>query len=420
MIRKLTLFLIVSAPLAIFAAETHFSVTAEKRHNTLLALADHDVGSGWRQWWGRRGITTSSHYTMDLLGNPIGGRSQGFAHAGSLGIDFMAHLDRIYGWKGWIAYWGFTWRTGSNLSRTKIGNQFPVAQVYGGETWRLNLLYMKKTFCNGDASFKFGRLQGGDDFLQNPLYYKYVSNAFCGNPIGIFFNTYFTAYPNATWGAYAEWKPLKRLLWKVAIYNANADVNKNQYNGFNFQFKNSEGIQWISEVTYLHRQEKEECGLPGNYKCALYYYTGKFDRHLGGTTRGNYGYYFLIDQMIYRIEGNRGITPFAALLFAPDDRNTFPFFFTSGFVFSGVIPCRPRDTSSFGVAYGTYSSELRQSQRLNNERTQNYEMVIELNHAFHISPKLVIQPDLQYIIHPKGYHDVENALVIGAQVSISF
>ncbi|MCB1113076.1 MAG: carbohydrate porin, partial [Chlamydiia bacterium] len=422
-----------------FAGDHAFSGMREERHAELARTfteewdqqknsycdRKHLFGDwrGWRKYWAKRGVTVTSSYVVDMLGNPVGGMHQGAAYTGSYGIDALYDLEKIHGLRGWEFYIAGTWRAGTNLSKTKIGNQFPVAQVYGGQTWRLGELYFQNTGPGERWHFKFGRLEAGNNFLQNPLYYSYVSNAFDGNPISVFFNVYFTAYPNATWGVYFDYKITPRILAKFAVYNANADVNRNVYNGFNFHFTNTQGTQYITEWTYLVNQEPCDIGLPGNYKVGYFYYPAVYDKFLGGEVRGNYGYYFLFDQMIYRPCGpgtDQGLTPFVALLFFPEDRNTFPFFFTSGLVYNGLIPWRCNDVAAFGVAYGSYSSDLRQQERQQMLETQNFEMIIEANYKIVMTPWFYIQPDLQYIIKPKGYDSIEDAMVIGFQSGLTF
>jgi len=50
----------------------------------------------------------------------------------------------------------------------------------------------------------------------------------------------------------------------------------------------------------------------------------------------------------------------------------------------------------------------------------DYEIVIEVTYQAQITPWLVIQPDLQYIIHPGGTRDPGNALILGGRASITF
>jgi porin len=50
---------------------------------------------------------------------------------------------------------------------------------------------------------------------------------------------------------------------------------------------------------------------------------------------------------------------------------------------------------------------------------QNFEALIELNHWFQVNPWLIIVPDLQYVIKPRGLGTIKNAWVVGAQISIT-
>lgn len=382
--------------------------------------------NGTKSYLKDRGINIAISYVSDLLGNPIGGKRQGFANAGSLGIDLSLDFEKIACIRGLSFFTSFVYRSGNNLSSEYIDNQFPVAQVFGGETYRLNELYLQEAY---EELFylKAGRLSGGNDFLASPFYSKYVSNAFCGNPIGIFFNVPFTAYPNSTWGVYLNFKPHESFLVRGAVYNANGYISKNKYHGANFTFHSTQGVLLITEWVYLFNQLGD--GLPGNYKIGGYYTTGTSLKFTKSRQKGNYGYYFLFDQMLYPKETkDQGLTYFLALLFAPKDRNCFPFFLSSGFVYQGIGNSRSLDSISCGVAYGSYSSELRRMQKTAcstgidscfGNRQQTAETVLEIDYWFQVNKWLALTPDLQYIINPKGYGTTKNAIVIGIQVSLA-
>lgn len=304
--------------------------------------------------------------------------------------------------------------------------------MYGGQNIRLNEFYLKQGLFNDYLVIKGGRLDAGNDFLESDLYYKFVNNAFDGNPISIFFNGPFTAYPDATWGLLVQFRPYKRILAKVAAYVAQDDVADNKYHGFNWSFNGSDGTQFITEWSYQVNQLKEDTGYSGNYRIGSFYYTdSKGDKFLGGKYHGNWSYYFLVDQVIYRHNDQkcRELTPFIAVVFAPKDRNLLPFFVASGLVYKGLFPSRPRDYTNLGFVYGKYSTDLKAAQEIAKQtrmmpapkfgnQPQNFEALIELNHWFQINPWLIIVPDMQYIINPRGLGKIQNALVVGAQISV--
>jgi len=350
------------------------------------------------------GVTIASSFVSDWQGNPVGGKARGFAYAGTLGLSVHIDFTQI-GLTGFEIFSSACWRTGTNLSQTKIDNQFNVAQVYGSQTVKLCDLYLAQRLFEDRFYIKAGRLDAGSDFLSSPLYWKYLSAGIDGNPESIFFNVPFTVFPNATWGAYLKIQPFRRLSVKCAAYNANTTIQKNKYHGTNFTFKSTNGALLITEWCALVNQEEGDQGMPGNYKAGFYYLTG-------GEQEGNPCFYLLFDQMIYRQGGpgsTRGLTPFLTLLFQPKNRNLFPFFTTAGLTYKGIVSSRPDDLLALGLAYGKYSS--------NRTQAQNFEAVLELSYWFQVNPWMTIVPDMQYIIHPLG-RNTPNAWVIGFQMGL--
>lgn len=377
-----------------------------------------DLGTA-RQEMAAAGVTIDSSFVTDMQGNPVGGKARGFGYVGSYGLSMNVDLTHI-GAKGLNFFTSACWRTGTNLSQRKIDNQFTVSQLYGSQTVKLDCLYLLQNLFDKRLIIKAGRVNAGDDFLCNPLYWQFVNNGFDGNPVSIFFNIPFTAYPNPTWGAMVEAKPWKRLSTKFAVYNANSKINQNKYHGINFTFSSTNGVVWITEWCVLANQEKNDRGMPGNYKVGAYYLTGSEKKFSGGSEKGDPGLYFLFDQMIYRHggpESDRGLTPFISLIFQPKNRNLMPFFANGGLVYKGIIPSRPKDTASVGFIYGKYSSDLRDAQKKLGEERQTAETVLELDYWVQINQWFYIMPDLQYIIRPKGLN-TPNAFVIGVQIGI--
>jgi porin len=442
-------YLIISAlflTLSLFSADHAFSGNCAKRHDEMQDHLKHkeEPSSFWERqyftgdWGGKRarlaenGVTIGSSYVADILGNPVGGKGRGIAFAGSFGVDLNVDFEKFSNLKGLELYTSAIARTGTNLSDKKIGNAFNVAQVYGGQNVRFNELYLKLSLFEEKVILKGGRLDGGNDFLQSELYYKYVNNGFDGNPVSIFLNSpAFVAYPNATWGIFLACYPTPCILMKFAAYVAEPEVTENHYHGFNWTFKGKEGILLMTEWSYQVNQQSSDTGYPGNYRGGFYYVTDQTGQKFqGGSFHGDLGYYVLLDQMIYRHkDSDRGLTSFVTLLFAPKDRNTFPFYTTSGLVYKGLFSSRPDDDTNIGWIYGKYSSELRAAQELAKKtgllgpfgnESQDFEMIFEINHWFQVNKWWQIVPDIQYIIHPKGLSSTPNALVVGAQIGVIF
>jgi porin len=102
-----------------------------------------------------------------------------------------------------------------------------------------------------------------------------------------------------------------------------------------------------------------------------------------------------------------------------------PYFFNTGLVAYGFLPSRPRDFAGFGVAYGSYSGNLRHAEEVQalinpGVSVQSCEMTLEWTYGCTVRPGLLVQPDLQYLINPGGNKSVPNALAIGVNVVFIF
>ena len=91
----------------------------------------------------------------------------------------------------------------------------------------------------------------------------------------------------------------------------------------------------------------------------------------------------------------------------------------------GFLPARPRDSAALGVAYGSYSGDLRRAetmQAVSNPAVsvQNFEMTQELTYGSTIRPGLLVQPSVQYIVNPGGNDAIPNALAAGLNVVFNF
>jgi len=398
----------------------------------LILPRDHLLGDwfGARPWLEDHGITPVLTFVSDALGNPVGGRQQGFTAANNLNLELNFDLEKLAGIEGGSFLASASYRFGSNLSREYIGNAFTVQQVFGGETFRLvSLSYLQKLLENR-VEFRLGRIATGDDFLVSPYNYVFVQNGFDGNPVGIFFNSPgMTAYPNDTWGARVKVRPTPRSYIMGGIYNGDPSIRANDHHGVDFSMHGP--LFAIMEIAYERNSLPGDRGLIGNYKAGYWYDDSRYtDFNTGAVTRGNWGFYGMFDQVLVRFgefASYRGFGVAASFLASPDQSiSQMPYFFTAAFVTRGIFPSRPVDILALGVVFGHFSDDLQDAQRRaqqlgSNVGVQTHETVVELTYrvAF-LRSALYIQPDLQYIIRPGGTGRIPDALTLGAQVGVNF
>jgi porin len=429
----LALFLLLICAPAAFAQQATSNDTAKDttaRVFQLVLPSEHLFGDwgGLRPKLEKSGIIPRLTLVTDAAGNPSGGRSQSATAPSSVELSLFFDLDKIFGLNGGSIFSSFSQRWGNSLSKNYIGNVFGTQQIYGAQTFRvIDVSYQQKLF-DDRVELRLGRFAATDDFLVSAYNCGFMSNAFCGNPFGIFLDAPgMTAY-TGTWAALVKVKPTLRSYVMAGVYNGDPTIRANKYHGLNLSLNGPPFA--IAEVGYQINGLPGDNQLLGNYKLGAWYDEAQFTNfESGAKTRGSWGFYGLFDQVLVPLGSpgsNRGFGVFGSVTVAPDSRiQQLPLFFTAGVSARGLFGSRPRDAVGLAVGSGYFSEDLRRAQQSGQlpgpPGGQDYEMVIELTYRFDLRKgALFIQPDVQYIIHPGGTGRLNNALVLGAQLGINF
>jgi porin len=400
---------------------------------------------GLRQSLTNKGVALSANFTTDILGNPVGGLKQAARYAGFLQVTATLDLEQIASFKGWALTATNYVASGRNLSGV-IGNFYGVQEIFAPGDYYFGVLDLSLTLPGDKVILEAGRLFAGDVFAISPLWQYYVS-AINSNLISISNNVFFPHFQVAAWGARATYEPDKQWQFAGGVYAADPSVGDPDKHGLDFSFNAGHGCLAIGQLNYKHHQDRKGSGLPGSATFGGYYDSSKFIGIIDSsrTWQGNYGFYFIMDQMIYRgdwpefsgpahlrseagyservkqpyyprtaiaADRPKGLTAWWAAYLAPqEDINTQTYQLAGGLVYQGLPPNRNRDVTAFCVIYGNFNDKL---------SGQDAETVLELNHRFQVNPWCYITPDIQYIINPDGRHDIDNALVLGAEASFNF
>jgi porin len=395
----------------------------------LLLPSEHLFGTwgGLGPWLEARGITPRLSLVTDVAGNPLGGRSRGLTAPGNVEVSFIFDLDTIAGVRGASLFVSMSNHWGRNLSAAYIGNVFDAQQVFGFPTFRVADVSYQQKLADGRVELRLGRFATSDDFLVSAYSCGFMQNAFCGNPLGIFFDT--QGMTGGTWGVLAKWKPHDRSYLMGAIYNGDTAVRAHRFHGANLSLHGPPFA--IGEVGY------QVNGLPGddkrlgNYKAGAWYDGAHFVAfESGARTGGAGGFYVLFDQVLIPFDTaatNRGFGVVGSATIAPNPGvQRLPWFFTAGVEMRGPFAGRPRDGGGIAFASGYFSDDLQRAQRegrlaVSGRGIQKYEAVIELTYRFdYHKSAFFVQPDVQHIRRPGATGLFENALVLGVQIGINF
>jgi porin len=414
-------------------------------------------------WWGMRnmledeGVDFSVTYTNNIAGNVVGGRQRSATYTDNLGFGVEFNFEKLIGWKGATLTVSALNRAGQSLSQIAIGNQFTVQQVYGTQTAAYYALAFEQTLLDDKVAIKLGRFAAGDDFASSPIYWLYMNNGIDGNPQALPVNTGFSSYPGASWGARLRVDPTPEFNAMAGIYQTSTRFGNRGYHGFDWRMESNDGVIMIGQIGWtpeffkravptaeksdgkavadgktVHDAKEQKSfkepvemkGLPGHYWFGAYYSPWQYAQ-FGTTERaGNsYGFYWHADQMIYQESPGsaQGLTIWSAVVLSPQQNIAkLPFEVNGGLVYQGLIPGRDNDETVFGVVYGQFSDDYAAATKAAGGGDPQYELVFEWGHRVQLSKFSYLQPNIQYVINPGGAHNIPNALVLGAQCSVTF
>ncbi len=161
-------------------------------------------------------------------------------------------------------------------------------------------------------------------------------------------------------------------------------------NRYGTTFSNAGGTVWMGEAQFAG----------GQYKLGGWYENAASDEH-----RGNRGLYAIADRTLWRAgEGGRELSGFVRVGAAPSDRNLVKSYLDAGLSYKGLFSGRPEDRLALGVAHAELASGA--------------ESVIELTYVAPVTPRLSLQPDLQYVVQRGS--DIPDAWVLGLRASVRF
>ncbi len=226
-------------------------------------------------------------------------------------------------------------------------------------------------------------------------------------------------FPVAALGLRIKWEPTKNLYFMAEI--SDGDPGKNN-SGFDWTLDSKEGFLNFFETGYHFGDPDESQTMPGAYKLGWWYHTDEFDdvRDMdenGGPLEhnGNYGLYFIADQMLIPGDGKRGLGAFFQIGGVPEDRNQVDFYIGGGVHYQGIIPTRDNDVLGLAVARASISDDLKDI-----EKKDSHEIAVELTYRAQVLPWFAIQPGVQTIFNPRADPSLDNAIISILRFQINF
>jgi porin len=400
--------------------------------------------SGVRSELEDEGVKPYAFYTSIIAGNPVGGLDHvGPRYAQDVSFGLTFDLQKLAHWNGATINISGIDRFGQTV-RPEVGSVYDPVEIYGGQTLFLYNVTLEQKFWDGRGAFKLGRLSPGDDFATSPLYGYYVSNGIDGQIRAVIDDTRFATYPFASWGARLRFDPSPEFNMLTGVFEVSDQLFNHDRHGVNLGISGQDGTQLVQQFGWTPEFNKQPVeplapagkeaqtgtgppkmlGMPGHYFVGAYWSNSDYNQF--GTTetrRLSYGFYAHADQMIYREApgSNLGLTLFGTVAYAPQQNiSILPFQLSGGALYQGLLPSRPQDVSVLGVIYGQFSDQYAEFVTQPRGGTPTSEIDLELGYRLQLTDFAYIQPDVQYIVQPGGTGNIPNAIVLGAQIGLTF
>jgi porin len=316
-------------------------------------------------------------------------------------------------------------------SNWQSGTQFRVTS-FGLQIATENLLPIEDMVV-----LRLGWLQPQREFIDQPLSKLFLNTA-VNSAKGLASNS--SSF--SSWGGTLKIALHESVYLKNGLFLSYPEATSPENHGLAFQGYAQDpslnGLFYLGEVGFTPKLGP--AALEGKYAFGGYFLGtpgGQTKTWSGNEVDGRYAFYFQADQMLYRepsapektddksfkevVEpakpklSKQGLSSFNLITMSPGfaQANTFPFYFQSGLVYTGLVPGRDADLAMVVIGYGAYQGGVYSPSR-------SYTAVIEAGYRFQINGWAFVQPFFQYFSSPDGTQEVANAAVLGFLTGLVF
>jgi len=419
-----------------------------------------EMGGG-RPWLQNYGITVGLTETSEVFNSAKGSVERGSNYEGLTTLTLQMDTKQALGWEGGLFNVSGLDVHGNKFSAKKLDNLQTVSGIEADNGARLWELWCQQSLWQDTADVKIGQQSIDQEFMISTNA-QLFANAMFGWPMipSADMISGGPSYPLSSLGIRVREHVDDSITLLGGVFNDNpgglcptcaGDPQKLNDRGTNFRL--SDNPLYIAEIQYarpgagdMHNAGQAET-LPGIYRLGAWYDAGQFaDQEYGtdglplatgnGNPRlhhGNYSIYAIADQMIWRpdAKSSKGLSVFAGIMGAPQNRNLIDFSLDLGLTYKGIIEGRDDDT--LGIGYGlanVSASDSAFDRQSGTTPVRSKEQFIEVTYQYQWMPWIQLQPDAQYVFNPgagvanpndpSSVVRLKNETVIGVRTNITF
>ncbi|WP_320168356.1 carbohydrate porin [Mangrovibacterium marinum] len=331
----------------------------------------------------------------DFVANLKGGLETGSTYLGlaDLFLEFDTHKAGL--WKGGTFLIHGANTHGGEPSANLIGDFQVVSNIEAGDHTFLYELWYAHTFGNFQTIIGLQDLNA--EFANSEFGGLFINSSFGIHSI-IADNIAAPIFPLTSPGITICWEPSDRLNLKTAVYKGCPIDFDDNPNNLKWNLNHQDALLWVSEAN-LHCGNGEECLQ--TIKAGFFYHQHCDQPEISDELESDYGFYLVGDHRIStQNESGKGLSVFYQLGVSP--RNDNVAYIGSGIHYTGLFSSKGNDNLGLAMARGIMSDEDGRD-----------ETTLELTYKLQLNNHIYFQPDLQYVIHPRGTDLAVNNAMVG-------
>jgi porin len=396
-------------------------------------------------------------YIGEALANLTGGMRTGAIYTGRLDLGATIDLEKVMGWDGATFHANMFQIHGDGLSRSYIGNLMLVSGVEALPATRLYELWIEQKLWGGRVAIRVGQQASDVEFIDSSYDDIFVNSALGWPGItGINLPAGGPSPPLAVPGVRVKAELSDRITAYLALFDGTASA----LGGEDPQITNPNGVAFrVNDPPWMigqlkYRFEIGESRLPATVTGGAWAHLMSFpdqrfdinglslaDPNSSGNPAmlsGNNGLFIVYEQLLARTkpEADNGVAFFVRASISPSDRNLISAYVDGGLLFAGFSDANPNDRFGVAATYARISDRARALDRDIQSFTgmpspiRDYEAVFELTYAHEVRSGFVLQPVLQYVMHPGGgtvdpydptqTRRIKDAVMVGVRTTITY
>jgi porin len=423
-----------------------------------------DMG-GLRPFLGKYGVTFQLQEQSDVLGNVTGGKRRGFDYEGETTATLQIDTKPAFGLAGGLFNVSALQIHGRQLTVDNLLTIQGVSGIDGDSATRLWELWYQQKMFDDKVDIKIGQQSIDQEFMLSQSAQLFINNSFGWNALpGFDMPAGGPVSPLSALGVRVNAHLTDSVTLLAGVFNGSpvadnsGDPQKRNPSGISFPLNGGAlaiaELQFASPAAGADDKPKPGDPLPYAYKIGAWYDSEGFadlrfdtagaplaspaSNGLPAIHRGDYAFYALADQMIYRSQDDpdRSVSVFIRPTFTPlQDRNLIAFSLNAGVTMKEPLAGRKNDTFGVGVDFASFSGGAKgfdlDTASFNPgvvSAVRRNETVFEATYQYQVAPWWQIQPDFQYVVTPGGgivnpdnpSQKVKNETVLGVRTTITF